>query len=123
MGKFIVTEEERQNIIKSHNLGLLTENLNISGRQSSINPDGTVTISDRNGRPQKIRMSLTTWGDINVVNIQPVNGGYNITGKSGMTEFVGNDKISKVIEFVDTNSPNEIKSGSWSTPDLLLRKV
>ena len=121
--KKLITEEERQNIIKAHNLGLLTENLNISGRQSSINPDGTVTISDRNGRPQKIRMSLTTWGDINIANIQPVNGGYEITGKKGVTQFVENDKITKVIQFVDTNSPNKIESGSWSTPDLLLQKV
>jgi hypothetical protein len=101
---------------------ILTEVVNIEGRNTNINDDGTITIVDKNGNKQKIRMSLTTFGDINVVNIQPANGGYNITGKSGMTQFVDNNKISQVIQFVDTNSPSEIKSGSWSTPNLKLRK-
>jgi hypothetical protein len=82
-----------------------------------------VTITDKSGRPTKVRMSLSVGGDINVANIQSVNGGYNITGKKGITQFVDNDKISKVIQFVDTNSPSEIESGSWSTPNLKLRKV
>jgi len=102
---------------------ILTEGVTVGGRASTINPDGTVTITDKSGRPTKVRMSLSVGGDINVVNIQPANGGYNITGKSGMTQFVDNNKISQVIQFVDNNSPSEIDSGSWSTPNLKLRKV
>ncbi len=102
---------------------ILNEGVNVGGRASSINPDGTVTITDKSGKPTKVRMSLSVGGDINVVNIQPANGGYNITGKSGMTQFVDNNKISQVIQFVDNNSPSEIKSGSWSTPNIKLRKV
>jgi hypothetical protein len=102
---------------------ILTEGVTVGDRASTINPDGTVTITDKGGRPTKVRMSLSVGGDINVVNIQPANGGYNITGKSGMTQFVDNNKISQVIQFVDNNSPSEIESGSWSTPNLKLRKV
>jgi hypothetical protein len=102
---------------------ILNEGVNVGGRASTINPDGTVTITDKSGKPTKVRMSLSVGGDINVVNIQPANGGYNITGKSGMTQFVDNNKISQVIQFVDNNSPSEIKSGSWSTPNIKLRKV
>ncbi len=102
---------------------ILNEGVNVCGRASTINPDGTVTITDKSGKPTKVRMSLSVGGDINVVNIQPANGGYNITGKSGMTQFVDNNKISQVIQFVDNNSPSEIKSGSWSTPNIKLRKV
>ena len=103
--------------------GLVTEAVNVGGRSAPMNPDGTVSITDKGGRPQKIRMSLSVGGDINVVNIQPASGGYNITGKSGMTQLVDNNKISQVIQFVDTNSPSEIDSGSWSTPNLKLKKV
>ena len=102
---------------------ILTEGVTVGGRASTINPDGTVTITDKSGKPHKVRMSLSVGGDINVANIQPANGGYNITGKSGMTQFVDNNKITQVIQFVDTYSPSEIDSGSWSTPNLKLRKV
>lgn len=102
--------------------GLVTEAVNVGGRNATINPDGTVSITDKGGRPQKIRMS-TKLGDVNVVNIQPASGGYNITGKSGMTEFVDNNKIGQVIQFVDNNTPAEIDSGSMMKPNLLLRKV
>jgi hypothetical protein len=101
---------------------ILTEEVTVGGRALTINPDGTVTITDKSGRPTKVRMS-TKLGDVNVVNIQPANGGYNITGKSGMTEFVNNNKIGQVIQFVDNNAPTEIDSGSMMKPNLLLRKV
>ena len=104
---------------------ILTEGVTVGGRASTINPDGTVTIIDKSGRPQKIRMYVTVLGmdkNINVVNIQPANGGYNITGKSGNSQFVDNNKIGKVIQFVDNNAPAEIDSGSME-PNLLLRKV
>jgi hypothetical protein len=119
--KFNITESEKKTIREMY--GLVTEAINVNGRSATVNPDGTVTITDKNGKPQKIRMSLTVGGDINIVNIQPARGGYNITGKSGMTQLVDNDKISQVIQFVYTNSPSEIDSGSWSTPNLKLKKV
>ena len=119
--KFNITESEKNTIREMY--GLVTEAVNVGGRSATVNPDGTVSITDKGGRPQKIRMSLTVGGDINVVSIQPASGGYNITGKSGMTQLVDNNKISQVIQFVDTNSPSEIDSGSWSTPNLKLKKV
>lgn len=118
--KFNITESEKNTIREMY--GLVTEAVNVGGRSATINPDGTVSITDKSGRPQKIRMS-TKLGDVNVVNIQPASGGFNITGKSGMTEFVDNNKIGKVIQFVDTNTPSEIDSGSMMKPNLLLRKV
>jgi hypothetical protein len=82
-----------------------------------------VSITDKSGRLQKVRMSLSGGVNINVINIQPASGGYIITGKSGRTKFVDNNTINQVIQFVDTNSPFEIDSGSWSTPNLILSKV
>ena len=122
--KFIITESEKNTIREMY--GLVTEAVNVGGRNATINPDGTVSITDKGGRPQKIRMSINLMGkevNINVANIQPTNGGYNIKGQSGNTEFVDNNKINKVVQFVDTNSPSVIESGSWSTPNLNLRKV
>lgn len=119
--KFNITESEKNTIREMY--GLVTESVNVGGRSATINPDGTVSIPDKSGKTHKVRMSLSIGGDINVANIQPASGGYNITGKSGMTQFVDNNKISQVIQFVDTNSPSEIDSGSWSTPNLKLKKV
>lgn len=122
--KFNITESEKNTIREMY--GLVTEAVNVGGRSATINPDGTVSITDKSGRPQKIRMSINLMGkevNINVANIQPTNGGYNIKGQSGNTEFVDNNKINKVVQFVDTNSPSVIESGSWSTPNLNLRKV
>jgi hypothetical protein len=102
---------------------ILTEGVTVGSRALTINPDDTVTITDKSGRPTKVRMSLSVGGNINVVNIQPANGGYNITGKSGMTQFVDNNKISQVIQFVDNNSPSVIEDDSVFTPDLKLTKV
>lgn len=124
MKKVILTEEEKKSILKMHNS--ITEGVEVNGRDTLINNDGTVSISDKNGNKQKIRMSLDTpfmETNINVVNIKKTNGGYNITGKSGRTEFVDDQKIGKIISFVDTNSPSEIDSNSYTTPNLLLKKL
>ena len=105
---------------------ILTEVVNIEGRDTTINDDGTVTIKDKKNIGKKIRMYITVLGmdrNINVVNIQPANGGYNITGRSGNSQFVDNYKIGEVIQFVDGNAPDaEINSGS-PAPNLLLKKV
>lgn len=119
--KINITESEKKTILNMY--GIITEGVEIEGRSCTINPDGTVSITDKTGSPQKIRMSLSVGGDINVVNIQPTSGGYNITGKRGITQFVKVDKISQVILFVDNNSPRKIESGSFLEPDLLLKKV
>jgi len=122
--KLIISETEKNSIREMY--GLINEAVNVGGRSATINPDGTVSITDKSGRPQKIRMYISTLlGDknINVANIQLTGGGYNITGKSGITQLVDNNKISQVIQFVDTNSPSVIDSGSRSTPNLKLRKV
>lgn len=119
-----LTESDLTRIVEKviNETKILKEGSSIFGRNFVINSDGTVSISDRNGNLQKIRMT-TKLGDINVIKIEPSNGGYNITGKSGITEFADNDKIKQVISFVDSNSPSEIESDSWKKPNLILKKV
>lgn len=101
---------------------LITENIDVEGRKTIINSDGTVTINNYKEIPQRIRMS-TKLGNINVVKIEPAGNGYNITGKSGRTEFIERSKIKQIISFVDKGTPSVIDSGSMIKPNVELKKA
>ena len=51
---------------------LLTENVNIENRTTIVNADGTLTINDKNKKPQKIRFSVDGplyTGDVHIKTI------------------------------------------------------
>lgn len=119
MGPLKISDDEKKFILEAY--GLISEGT-VKGRKVTVNSDGTVSIPNKKNIIQKIRM-YTKLAEINVAKITPAGNGYNITGKSGRTEFVDDEKINKFIEFVDTNKPNVINSGSMTKPNIYLKKV
>jgi hypothetical protein len=93
----------------------------IEGRNYKINPDGTLNIQKSDKNFAKVRLT-TKLGDINVVNISQCSGGYEIKGKSGNSKCVGSDKISEIINIVDSGKPGEIETGTF-TPNIKVKFV
>ena len=95
----------------------------IEGRRLIIHPDGTVSIANNKGRMVRVRLTTRLLGDINVKTVTKRNNTYFITGQAGRTEPVPVEFAKTLISFVDTGSPDIIKSGSIMVPDIKLKKV
>jgi len=100
----------------------LNESIKIMNRTISINEDGTLNITDINGKINKIRFT-TKLGDINITNIEPKGNNLKITSRSGLSETIGEGVVNQIFNFVDTGKPKEIDSGSILKPNLILKKV
>ena len=104
---------------------LLTENVNIENRTTIVNPDGTLTINNKNKQPQKIRFSVDGplyKGEVNIKKILFNNGVYCIITKKDVTECFEKNDINNILSFVDTGNPNFIDFGMFKGK-LMMTKV
>ena len=86
----------------------------IEGRTYTVNNDHTISINDKNGTPQKIKMSGSKAFldfDINVTSISPKQNGYDIITKKGNKYTLDKNIASQIISFVDKSSPSKIDAG------------
>lgn len=95
----------------------------IIGRDVTINPDGTLTVSNHKGEDVKIRMYVSMLGDINVAKLKMSPEGLYVTGKAGRTELIKIETVKDVIHFVDHGNPDELDSGNPFRPNIKLKKV
>jgi hypothetical protein len=120
-----ITDIEKQQILEMYGIistMSLNESIKIMNRTISINEDGTLNITDINGKINKIRFT-TKLGDINITNIEPKGNNLKITSRSGLSETIGEGVVNQIFNFVDTGKPKEIDSGSILKPNLILKKV
>lgn len=95
----------------------------IEGRRLIIHPDGTVSIANNKGRMVRVRLTTRVYGDVNVKTVTKRGNTYSITGHAGKTQSVPAESAKLLISFIDTGSPDVIKSGSMLLPDIILKKV
>jgi diaminopimelate epimerase len=95
------------------------------GRKFEVNSDGSVTIFNKNGVRTRVRFSLTMGlGVVNVVGIHTSNDGCLVKSKSNRQEKIENEKIKKIINFIDSNSEETtLDSGNLVKPDLQITKI
>ena len=118
-----IEEGDNQYWKKVESINEQVKDIELIGRNVTINNDGTVSIEDKNGKMVDVRMSVKVLGDINVSNITQELQNFYITGKKGRTEKVDKKAIETVISFVDNGTPDEIESGNPFKPNIQLTKV
>lgn len=97
--------------------------MKIQGRESTINQDGTLSITNDAGN--LVVITGTVFGTKVVIeNIESAGSGYKVTA-NGMTLDIVSSDADKVISFVDTGSPDSIKrkNGSFIEPSVKLYKI
>ncbi len=96
----------------------------LSGRNYTINPDGTISIEDNTKKFVKIRLSVPILNaNINIKELKPSDNGFILTSKNGTNQDISMDIVSTVINFVDNGKPGEIKSKNPFKPNIKLTKV
>lgn len=96
----------------------------LSGRNYTINPDGTISIEDNTKKLVKIRLSVPILNaNINIKELKPSDNGFILTSKNGTSQDISMDIVTTVINFIDHGKPGEIKSKNPFKPNIKLTKV
>lgn len=96
----------------------------LSGRNYTINPDGTISIEDNTKKFVKIRLSVPILNaNINIKELKPSDNGFILTSKNGTEQDISMEIVTTVLNFVDNGKPGEIKSKNPFKPNIKLTKV
>lgn len=114
-----LTEGELVRIVRK--IILETKTGKLSGREYSINTDGTVSIKNSKNEYVKVRFSALDT-DINVIDISKDEDEYTIKTKNGTKKNITNSQVTEIITFVDgTKKIKTIETGMF-TPNIKLEK-